>query len=140
MVTSNVPHCPLINAVPDTGKLYSDCSEFDSSLGREPFTFTLGRGEVIAGWDKGLKGMCVGEKRKLTIPSGMAYGDEGAGADIPGGATLIFDVELLGIKDGPPAKPRKKKSKKKKSKHAQETGQRFIKPDPAEIAARQMEL
>ena len=72
-----------------TGQLYSDCTVFDSSVERgDPFTFTLGRGEVIQGWDDGLSGMCVGEKRKLTIPSDMAYGDAGSGSEIPGGSTL----------------------------------------------------
>ncbi|CAM9568179.1 unnamed protein product [Phaeothamnion confervicola] len=82
-----------------TGKLYKDCKKFDSSLDRgDPFSFTLGRGQVIKGWDSGLLGMCVGEKRKLTIPSDLGYGDAGTpGGDIPPGATLVFDVELLEI-------------------------------------------
>mmetsp|Transcript_31404 Transcript_31404/g.41594 ORF Transcript_31404/g.41594 Transcript_31404/m.41594 type:complete len:138 (+) Transcript_31404:22-435(+) len=81
-----------------TGTLYTDGSKFDSSVDRnEPFEFTLGAGMVIAGWDQGLVGMCVGEKRKLVIPSGLGYGDQGAGAKIPGGATLVFKVELLDI-------------------------------------------
>jgi FKBP-type peptidyl-prolyl cis-trans isomerase len=72
---------------------------FDSSLnpGREPFTFTLGVGSVIKGWDLGVKGMKVGGKRKLTIPPELGYGDQGAGDVIPPGATLIFDVELLEV-------------------------------------------
>ena len=57
----------------------------------------VGAGEVIRGWDEGLRGMCVGEQRKLTIPSDLGYGASGAGDDIPGGATLQFDVELLGF-------------------------------------------
>ena len=66
-----------------TGKLYSDCSTFDSSVERgDPFQFTLGKGEVIKGWDDGLRGMCVGEKRKLTIPSDLAYGDGGSGEKV----------------------------------------------------------
>lgn len=81
-----------------TGKL-EDGTEFDSSIPRgEPFVFTLGSGQVIKGWDQGLLGMCVGEKRKLVIPSDMGYGDRGAPPKIPGGATLIFEVELLDIK------------------------------------------
>jgi len=80
-----------------TGKL-EDGSEFDSSIPRgSPFTFTLGTGQVIKGWDQGLIGMCEGEKRKLVIPSDMGYGDRGAPPKIPGGATLIFEVELLKI-------------------------------------------
>lgn len=73
-------------------------TKFDSSYDRgTPFTFNLGVGEVIEGWDKGFAGMKVNGKRKLTIPSAMAYGDRGAGAVIPPGATLIFEVELLKV-------------------------------------------
>ena len=98
-----------------TGKLYSDCSTFDSSVERgDPFSFTLGKGEVIKGWDDGLRGMCIGEKRKLTIPSDLAYGDDGSGEAIPGGSTLQFDVELLDIKEQAAKKKRKKKKSKKK--------------------------
>ncbi|KAI8898996.1 putative FK506 binding protein 2 [Globomyces pollinis-pini] len=79
-----------------TGTLYSDGTQFDSSVGRSPFEFVLGSGQVIKGWDQGLLGMCVGEKRKLIIPSHLGYGDSGSGP-IPGGATLVFEVELLGI-------------------------------------------
>lgn len=76
----------------------ADGTKFDSSYDRgTPFTFTLGAGEVIEGWDKGFAGMKVGGKRKLTIPSSMAYGDNGIPGAIPGGATLIFEVELLGV-------------------------------------------
>lgn len=71
---------------------------FDSSLKRgAPFDFTLGRGTVIRGWDEGLHGMCEGEKRLLTIPPELAYGSEGAGTDIPPGATLKFEVECVKI-------------------------------------------
>merc|ERR1711918_124926 len=72
--------------------------KFDSSLDRgTPFTFTLGQGQVIKGWDKGLVGICPGEKRKLVIPPAMGYGAQGAGNDIPGGATLAFTVECLKV-------------------------------------------
>ncbi|MGI4878388.1 MAG: FKBP-type peptidyl-prolyl cis-trans isomerase [Janthinobacterium lividum] len=72
--------------------------KFDSSRDRnEPFNFAVGSGQVIAGWDDGIVGMKVGGKRTLTIPAARGYGDDGAGADIPPGATLIFDIELLGI-------------------------------------------
>ena len=73
-------------------------TKFDSSVDRgEPFKFNLGAGEVIKGWDQGVAGMKAGGKRKLTIPSSLGYGDRGAGRTIPGGATLIFEVELLKI-------------------------------------------
>ena len=73
-------------------------TKFDSSKDRdEPFTFTLGQREVIAGWDEGVKGMKVGGVRRLTIPSSMAYGPDGAGGVIPPNAALKFDVELLGV-------------------------------------------
>lgn len=82
-----------------TGWLYVDGKrgkKFDSSRDRgEPFAFPLGAARVIQGWDEGVAGMKIGGKRTLIIPPAAGYGDSGAGADIPGGATLIFDVELL---------------------------------------------
>nr|UWK01887.1 FK506 binding protein [Locusta migratoria manilensis] len=75
-----------------------DGTEFDSSYGRgQPLTFTLGSGQVIRGWDKGLIGMCEGEKRKLVIPPELGYGASGAPPKIPKHATLIFEVELVKI-------------------------------------------
>ena len=80
-----------------TGKL-EDGTVFDSSIPRgQPFTFTLGAGQVIKGWDLGVEGMKVGEKRNLVIPPHLGYGVRGAGATIPPNATLIFDVELLEV-------------------------------------------
>ncbi len=84
-----------------TGWLYENGQQgakFDSSVDRgQPFSFPLGAGRVIKGWDQGVTGMKVGGKRRLIIPPDMAYGQRGAGAAIPPNATLIFDVELLGI-------------------------------------------
>ncbi|MES2069965.1 MAG: FKBP-type peptidyl-prolyl cis-trans isomerase [Pseudomonadota bacterium] len=87
-----------------TGWLYSPKADkqhgqqFDSSAGRGPFSFPLGTGRVIQGWDQGVAGMKVGGKRTLIIPSELAYGDSGAGGKIPPGAALIFDVELVAVR------------------------------------------
>jgi FKBP-type peptidyl-prolyl cis-trans isomerase len=80
-----------------TGTL-TDGTKFDSSRDRgKPFSFTLGAKEVIAGWDEGVAGMKVGERRRLTVPPELGYGAEGFPPDIPPKATLIFDVELLDV-------------------------------------------
>jgi len=80
-----------------TGRLLKTNFVFDSSKGKDPLEFTLGAGEVIKGWDQGVAGMKVGGKRKLTIPSKLAYGDGGSPPKIPGKATLVFDVELVAV-------------------------------------------
>ena len=87
-----------------TGWLYApDADEqkgkkFDSSIGRGPFSFKLGAGQVIRGWDQGVQGMKVGGQRRLVLPPEFAYGARGAGSAIPPNATLVFDVELLEVK------------------------------------------
>jgi len=84
-----------------TGWLYTDGkagAKFDSSKDRgQPFVFGLGGGQVIKGWDEGVQGMKVGGTRRLVIPSDLGYGPRGAGGVIPPNATLLFEVELLGV-------------------------------------------
>jgi len=100
--TGPVPKAGQTVTVNYTGWLFVDGKKgkkFDSSLDRgQPFSFTIGQGQVIKGWDEGLSTMHVGGKRTLIIPPDLGYGASGAGADIPPGATLIFEVDLLGTK------------------------------------------
>jgi FKBP-type peptidyl-prolyl cis-trans isomerase FkpA len=102
--TGQVAEAGMVAVVHYTGWLYDAASEdkkgrkFDSSVDRgQPFRFPLGAGRVIKGWDEGVAGMKVGGKRRLLIPPDKAYGQRGAGSVIPPGATLVFDVELLGL-------------------------------------------
>ena len=77
----------------------TDGTKFDASRDRgQPFSFVIGRSQVIQGWDEGVMGMKVGGTRKLTIPPDLGYGARGAGGVIPPNATLVFEVELLGVK------------------------------------------
>jgi peptidylprolyl isomerase len=100
--TGPVPQAGQTVTVNYTGWLFADGKKgkkFDSSLDRgEPFSFTFGQGQVIKGWDEGLATMHVGGKRTLIIPPDLGYGASGAGGDIPPGATLMFDIDLLGVK------------------------------------------
>jgi len=103
--TGAVAEAGQVAVVHYTGWLYDAGADeqkgekFDSSVDRgEPFSFPLGAGRVIRGWDQGVAGMKVGGKRRLVIPPDMAYGDRGAGGVIPPGATLVFDVELIELK------------------------------------------
>lgn len=81
------------------GVAWSDGQQFDASWDRDDaFTFGLGRGQVIAGWDQGVVGMKVGGRRRITIPPHLGYGAQGAGGVIKGGETLVFVVDLLGVR------------------------------------------
>lgn len=102
-ITKKMTNCPVkakkgdMVAVHYTGKL-ADGTQFDSSLTRgQPIEFPLGVGRVIQGWDQGILGMCIGEKRKLTIPPHLGYGSAGAGGVIPPDATLVFTTELVAV-------------------------------------------
>jgi FKBP-type peptidyl-prolyl cis-trans isomerase len=98
-VTQNATHAGAMAGdivwVHYTGKLTTG-EQFDSSVGQKPLKFTLGKGDVIKGWDEGIAGMKVGEKRNLVIPADLAYGPERKG-NIPPNSTLVFDVELIGL-------------------------------------------
>merc|ERR1712083_672761 len=80
------------------GGFLQDGKKFDSSFDRsQPFTFTMGVGQVIPGWDQGLLGVCAGEERHLVVPATLAYGDRGAGDVIPPGAILLFDIVIVDV-------------------------------------------
>merc|ERR1711997_1285992 len=80
------------------GGFLQDGKKFDSSFDRaQPFTFTMGVGQFIPGWDQGLLGVCAGEERHLVVPAPLAYGDRGAGDVIPPGAILLFDVVIVNV-------------------------------------------
>ncbi len=100
--TGATPETGQICVMHYTGWLYKDGekgAKFDSSLDRgQPFEFPIGTGRVIKGWDEGVASMKVGGKRTLIIPAALGYGARGAGGVIPPNATLMFDVELLGVK------------------------------------------
>ncbi|ORX65815.1 hypothetical protein DL89DRAFT_92565 [Linderina pennispora] len=96
--------CPVKASVGDKvavhyqGTLFSDGTTFDDSYERgQPIEFTLGQGQVIKGWDQGILGMCIGEKRVLKIPADLGYGAAGAGGVIPPNAALVFKTELMAI-------------------------------------------
>merc|ERR1719367_2174815 len=104
------------------GGFLQDGKKFDSSFDRQqPFTFTIGVGQVIPGWDQGLLGVCAGEERHLVVPSPLAYGDRGAGDVIPPGAILLFDVVVVNVeKQGQAEEEEKRKQEEKRKKLEEE--------------------
>merc|ERR1712111_96769 len=103
------------------GGFLQDGKKFDSSFDRsQPFTFTMGVGQVIPGWDQGLLGVCAGEERHLVVPATLAYGDRGAGDVIPPGATLLFDVVIVDVEKKSQQEEKKKIEEEKRKKKAEE--------------------
>merc|ERR1719225_896981 len=95
------------------GGFLQDGKKFDSSFDRQqPFTFTMGVGQVIPGWDQGLLGVCPGEERHLVVPAALAYGDRGAGDVIPPGAILLFDIVIVNVEKEDAAKEEKERRNK----------------------------
>ena len=81
----------------DAGRAENKGTQVESSVGGQPFTFTVGARQVIAGWDRGVPGMKVGGSRRLVLPPDQAYGSSGSPPKIPGNATLVFDIQLLAV-------------------------------------------
>merc|ERR1719445_1384582 len=100
--------------------------KFDSSFDRQqPFTFTIGVGQVIPGWDQGLLGVCAGEERHLVVPASLAYGERGAGDVIPPGATLLFDIVIVKVEKKPdPEEIRRKEEEEQQKLRAKEQRER----------------
>merc|ERR1719189_1080548 len=120
------------------GGFLQDGKKFDSSFDRrEPFTFSLGVGQVIPGWDQGLLGVCTGEERHLVVPSPLAYGDRGAGDVIPPGAILLFDVVIVDVeKQGQQEEEEKRKLEEERKRKEEEEEKRRLEEQrrQAEIA------
>jgi len=102
-VKKRVDGCEIRSKKGDTlhihyiGSLQESGVEFDRSRKEEPFSFTIGSSQVIKGWEQGVLGMCVGEKRKVVVPPELGYGDTGAPPDIPPNAVLVFELDLIKI-------------------------------------------
>ena len=97
--TGDIVSVHYTGSIDETSRTGNRGKVFDSSLKKKPLRFELGSSRVIKGWHIGINGMCLGEKRIIQIPPQYGYGDAGAGKDIPGGATLSFEVELVSIND-----------------------------------------
>ncbi len=120
-----------------TGRLLKTNAKFDSSVGKDPFPFTIGKGMVIKGWDQGVPGMKVGGKRKLTIPADLAYGAKGSPPKIPPNAPLVFEIELLEVEgkggdDAEPAASAASAAKPKPEGSAAPKAPKAPKPPPSE--------
>jgi len=122
------------------GGFLQDGKKFDSSFDRAtPFTFTMGVGQVIPGWDQGLLGVCPGEERHLVVPSPLAYGDRGAGDVIPPGATLLFDIVIIDVEKAGQEK-QKEEEEKKRREEEEEKRRLELKRREEEEKRRQQEL
>merc|ERR1712154_714347 len=126
------------------GGFLQDGKKFDSSFDRaQPFTFTMGVGQVIPGWDQGLLGVCAGEERHLVVPAPLAYGDRGAGDVIPPGATLLFDIVIVDVERADSRQEeeqrRKQEEEAKRKKKEEEEEQRKRKAEEEERRRREEE-